>query len=515
MAAPIQGAMAFHTFRSVRIPNDSLNYRPHLTSQHFSASGIFFARLLGHKICGGRAVVGMRVAAGKFAGRLASRAQTTCQPHGFSSQNLHPLISSSSSSSSSFSPSLRAAVAVAVVAGGSSLSLEDVDAPALSSLLIHLMSPLPTLHAQPNPNPNPDPSPKPEPATAGTTGPDSSSMPKMEGTTFTRPSVVDLTESSDGKKKKRVRKKVRKKTAMPKAIVCAPPGKFDEFDNAAKACLGDFTHPINGASFTIQTTPLSDPNAMEVRNKAEKHLEIATTIDIGGTEPTCLNTTLVLGEKQSHVLVGKIDTEFGLNGRYIGKDLVGIVGTDVEVHCNISDRPDKAMYNSLVLASGYKGSDYNFSATLVNGYSNINMSYTQSVTPELALGIDVVHSVGNRTSLSGVVRYKDVAETKTGFIVNALFSSRECSLTYTRQASPTLSLASELKFIPAQMAFQSRTGLSLKHRTFQFTGMLDSDGLMIATLDYDLAPIMRLTLSGAVQHTHWKSMFGFGVTLAL
>eukprot|EP00457_Paulinella_chromatophora_P003624 gb/GEZN01003632.1/.p1 GENE.gb/GEZN01003632.1/~~gb/GEZN01003632.1/.p1 ORF type:complete len:498 (+),score=76.79 gb/GEZN01003632.1/:59-1495(+) len=478
----------------------------------------------------------MRVASlkGKLAGRVVSRPHLSVSSSaGVPHQSVHTTTkfghtlssassgvscpSSSSSSSSSSWRQVRAAVGVAVAGATGSLLLEESDL-SLSSAATRFL-PLSSLHADPQPSPSPCPASSPSSDSSNSSGGKVPEVSEGMGTTFTRPSDTGgfsgaplSGDAPEGKRLKRVRKKVARKKA-PAADLCKPPGKFDEFDHPAKLCFMDFAHPIFGAQLTIQTSPLNDPSTMDAR-KQEKQVELSTTVDIGGPEPTSFSATVILGEKQSHILVGKLDTEYGINGRYIGKDVAGVSGSELELHFGISDRPEKAMYNSFVLVTGYKGSDYNLSGVVHNG-SSYNMSYAQSVTPSLAVGVDLVHNLGVQTMLAGGVRYKNVGDDKLGYVITSLLSGRECSLSYTRHASPTLSLASEIKWVPSQEVIQGRAGLNFKHRSFQFTGMLDDQGTMAATLEYDLAPMLRLTMSGIMQHQQWRSMWGIGLMMAI
>jgi hypothetical protein len=293
------------------------------------------------------------------------------------------------------------------------------------------------------------------------------------------------------------------------------PGKLEECQKEAKDCLQ--AEAFGGAKVDLSFTPVQKMPLKVMGFQIGTHMD--PTMFRDGAEVTYL----VNVQRGKTTMVGRLDNKFNLFGR---------AATNITDNCQyvhtIQVGPEDTYLQCDV---HYDGKDYTSGAKYVKqpGSKHVTgVNYFQSVTPNAALGIELVHTVGSSTAMVFSGRYAHLFnKKKEGDVYTLSVDSRGAATgNYTRKLNDNVSLCSELTLTnPVRgantMGFNhmlngdatAQIGARYSYNGFRYQGSLKTTGDVVSCLDVAMAPILLLRFSGTLNHFTNDSKFGIGLSM--
>jgi len=240
-----------------------------------------------------------------------------------------------------------------------------------------------------------------------------------------------------------------------------------------------------------------------------------------GGHSSDLNLECKLGKKK-HELSANINGGGRLSGKYKLNRALGFNPLRLEAGFQIW--PDQRAYNGVDLKGSWKGADWTGDVNFTNqsGQAAV-VSFLQSITPQLAVGTQVLHILSQETALTGCVRYRDIRPKVTG---QPWPKEGEVYLGHVTSQQGGLVSVGYGRFLGsvglgAQIHLSAQSHDSLTqvaalwiHRTFRFTAGFTTKGDMSACLEQSIAGTpATFLLCGELSHQAGQSMFGFGLSI--
>jgi len=273
------------------------------------------------------------------------------------------------------------------------------------------------------------------------------------------------------------------------------PVKFEDISKESKNVLGT-VELFDGFRFEFNKTLAEEPYPFGISH----------AIGMGSVlEPANYNlgTNLII---QKTALSARIDTDGHLMGRWqqeFTKDFV----------LRVSGQASPEPHNSAVhMEVDCKGS--NWYGNLKWGNPGIyGISYMQSITPQLSLGLDTFYHHKQAISmLTGGVRYDTPQYVATGVVTAGHFVG-----SYTQKVNQRVSLATELSLAWPTGALETTYSMGFEYtlRTSHIKAHVDTNWKVSAYLEEMLNPYTRFMLCAELDHKKKSYRFGFGILMAI
>lgn len=219
---------------------------------------------------------------------------------------------------------------------------------------------------------------------------------------------------------------------------------------------------------------------------------------------TVVLTCSVLPAVQRHELRAMMDNNFNLNGKY--KHTSADKKWSQKAEFTLAPQQ-----NGLALAADYKGKDFTAQFNVVQ-MQEITLSYSQAITPRISVGTELTHALGMMSFLAGQVRYYDE---HAGINAAATYKVGTVHVSYARAVSPTLSLATEMRYNPMNKESMWQAGLLTRRpNSFTYQAAIQSNLTTMASLEIPLVPGIAFEINGAMSHDGSnESTFGFGLSI--
>ncbi|KAG0238898.1 translocase of outer mitochondrial membrane [Actinomortierella wolfii] len=215
---------------------------------------------------------------------------------------------------------------------------------------------------------------------------------------------------------------------------------------------------------------------------------------------------------QQSFLSGNLDTDGNVQARV---NYAWNNNNVSKVQAQFSNQPGHSM---LQVEQDYNGKDYNINVKGVNpspveGTGIYIGSYLQSVTPQLALGVEAVYQRPTpgqeETTWSYVAKYsgKDYIATAQYQGFGALQAS------YYLRYSDKVDFGTELQILTAggRRDAVATVGGKFEFRRSTFRGQIDTTGKVSAVLEEKIVPGISFLVSGEMDHGKGQSRFGVGM----
>ncbi|KAJ4444716.1 hypothetical protein ANN_06513 [Periplaneta americana] len=252
------------------------------------------------------------------------------------------------------------------------------------------------------------------------------------------------------------------------------------------------------------------------------HFQVSHTINMGSVTPsgyrfaaTYVGTKQISPSEAFPVLLGDIDPSGNLNAHIVHQ-----IGQRVKV--KFAAQIQNSKFQATQLTTEYKGNDFTASCTagntdIINESGLLVTHYLQSVTPNVALGAELVYQYGPSVPsgeiaiLSAAARY-----TGTDSVVSGTLGGAGLHLCYYQKASEQLQLGVELETNFRMQESVASVGyqVDLPKADLVFRGTVDSNWTVGAVLEKRLQPLpFNFALSGTMNHS--KNQFRLGCGLII
>ncbi|XP_069684831.1 mitochondrial import receptor subunit TOM40 homolog 1 [Periplaneta americana] len=252
------------------------------------------------------------------------------------------------------------------------------------------------------------------------------------------------------------------------------------------------------------------------------HFQVSHTINMGSVTPsgyrfaaTYVGTKQISPSEAFPVLLGDIDPSGNLNAHIVHQ-----IGQRVKV--KFAAQIQNSKFQATQLTTEYKGNDFTASCTagntdIINESGLLVTHYLQSVTPNVALGAELVYQYGPSVPsgeiaiLSAAARY-----TGTDSVVSGTLGGAGLHLCYYQKASEQLQLGVELETNFRMQESVASVGyqVDLPKADLVFRGTVDSNWTVGAVLEKRLQPLpFNFALSGTLNHS--KNQFRLGCGLII
>ncbi|ERM97270.1 hypothetical protein AMTRI_Chr01g102760 [Amborella trichopoda] len=203
------------------------------------------------------------------------------------------------------------------------------------------------------------------------------------------------------------------------------------------------------------------------------------------------------------MLVGRVSHE----GRVMGRVKCDLTDNLIlKINGQLTHEPH---YSQGMLQLDYKGSDYRTQFSIGNN-AIYSANYIQSITPNLALGGEVIWLGHQRRSAFGVAaRYNSDKMVATAQLAN----SGQLALTYVRKVSEKVSLATEFVYNSMSKDVLATVGYDYFFRMARLRGKFDSNWCFGALLEERLSSGINFMLSAEIDHWKKDYKFGFGFSV--
>lgn len=170
---------------------------------------------------------------------------------------------------------------------------------------------------------------------------------------------------------------------------------------------------------------------------------------------------------------------------------------------------EMASMSMLQLEHDYQGSDYTINAKSINpspvDLSGIYIgSYLQSVTPNLAIGVETLYHRVSRDMQSLATSYlaKYTGSAKNWIATAQLQPSGAFQATYWQKLSEKVDVAADLQLVVTPMKREGLATLGAKYdlRMATFRAQIDSQGKVSALLEQRFAPTFAFLVAGEIDH---------------
>ncbi|RHZ45168.1 hypothetical protein Glove_688g31 [Diversispora epigaea] len=286
----------------------------------------------------------------------------------------------------------------------------------------------------------------------------------------------------------------RKKLDLPN------PGTFEGLHREVKA--------------TFLTNHLFDGGRADLTKVLSPNFQVTHSFSMGSTvnAPTYNFGAAFIGTKA--FLHGTIDTDGTLTAR---TNYAWNANNLTKIQAHISSSPGHSM---LQLEQDYQGSDYSINYKTINPWPVENtgiffLSYIQSVTQKLALGVETVYqkptSDIEECTQSLVAKYtgKDYIATLQWQEAGALQAS------YYQKLNEKVDFGTELQLIVAAGRREAlcTVGGKFDFRAATFRGQVDTSGRASVVVEQKITPAFSFLITGDIEHMKSTSRFGVGFQL--
>lgn len=314
----------------------------------------------------------------------------------------------------------------------------------------------------------------------------------------------------------------------PKKVRLPNPGQFDMFNAEAKNML---EHPglTTGARFTLQRnffeSQTHQPGSHEAQKaeKKDKQFILATNMHLAlpptnmRQDESSADLTLVTKLPPRHELMAQIDTSFSLTGKHTYKlkraTLTNMFKLD----------PNQPLQNMLNTTLSYRGADFRVQLDSLafekQRDPKFGVSYFQSVTPALSLGVKAFHDYP-KTHMTYIARYKNEhtdkhTNQKEGDVLTLGYQGATSifSVEYLRRLGPGLSLATGFTTHPPSRGSAVNAALQLAGNTYMMTMGIDSQYRVFSELISMMGDRLRLNLAAELNHSTGENAVGIGLSL--
>lgn len=303
------------------------------------------------------------------------------------------------------------------------------------------------------------------------------------------------------------------------------PGTYEEVDRDGKELFALAANFSDGAKF-------------EVTQKIVDKLDQATSFDYSshlgssvhqGKHHNEFRAMSAFG--QDAFMQGRVDMEGNVNGV-----IVVSPASHIKATCNWGAMVDPSK-DSIGMELVYKGSDWaaELKAARQQDMLQLATNYTQHVTRNLIGGVEVIAVSGGgelRSLMNGKLVYRNVNEAakatlppgmplpKEEYALGVQANGSAINMSYFKNVNENLAMGSDVQFsagVPGRSGLSSVAQLGYKYsgRIFQCTGIVNSDGVVMSSLDYIILGIVKFSVNNMVDHDADKSSFGMGLHLTL
>lgn len=250
------------------------------------------------------------------------------------------------------------------------------------------------------------------------------------------------------------------------------------------------------------------------------HFQISHTINMSSITPsgyrfgaTYVGTKQLCPTEAYPVLLGDIDPSGNLNANIIHR-------FNEKWRAKLATQVQRSKFTGVQMTSDYFADSYTFSLTLgnpdvINASGVLVMHYLKSLTPSLALGVELAYQKGSALPhdhvaiLSGVARY-----IKDNSTITASVGSGGCHFCFHQKASEELQIGVELDINPRMqesvgtIAYQ----VDVPKADVVFRGSVDTNWTIGAVLEKKLQPLpFSFALSGILNHNKQQFRLGCGL----
>ncbi|KAI0928671.1 hypothetical protein AcW1_005852 [Taiwanofungus camphoratus] len=233
------------------------------------------------------------------------------------------------------------------------------------------------------------------------------------------------------------------------------------------------------------------------------------------TSPPLYNFGAVFANEKTF-MQGGVDHEGNMNGRLN----LGWSPTSVtKVQAQLSSQAGHSMVQ---LEHDYQGADYSFNVKAMNP-SPLDLtgiyigSYLQSVTKNVALGIEMLHQRPTPDMSESVASYlaKYTSSDNSWIATAQVQPAGIMQATYWQKLSEKVEVAADLQLIAAPTRRDAIATLGAKYdlRMSTFRAQLDSTGKVSALLEQRFAPSFAFLVSGEIDHFKNAAKVGVGVMI--
>jgi mitochondrial import receptor subunit TOM40 len=174
---------------------------------------------------------------------------------------------------------------------------------------------------------------------------------------------------------------------------------------------------------------------------------------------------------------------------------------------------NNAPHSSGIQAEGeFRGNTWNLSGRFGNP-SNVGLSYTQTVTKSLTLGMDIIYAGKQGISMvNSGLRYE-----KGDMCVAGTLNAAQLGVAVSRKFFNQATLVTELQTTWASGALDTNyaVGADYMLRTSHLKARVDSNRKVTCYLEEMLNQHTRFSLSAELDHKKKSYKFGFGVGMAI
>ncbi|CAG8517883.1 12558_t:CDS:2 [Ambispora gerdemannii] len=265
---------------------------------------------------------------------------------------------------------------------------------------------------------------------------------------------------------------------------------------------------------TFLTNHLFDGGRADLTKVLSQNFQVSHTFSLGSTltPPSYNFGAAFVGTKT--FLHGTLDTDGNLSARF---NYAWNPKNVSKVQTQLSPTPGHSM---LQLEQDYQGPDYSLNFKTVNPSIVDNtgifvLSYLQSITPNLALGTELVYQKPTadieETTRSLVIKHSvdDYIATLQWQAPGAL------QVSYYQKINEKVDFGTELQILAAGGRREAVGSLGGKFdfRAATFRGQLDTTGRVSVVIEEKIAPGFSFIITGDIEHAKSTSRFGIGFQL--
>eukprot|EP00160_Parvularia_atlantis_P018052 Unigene6480_Nuclearia_a/m.19950 Unigene6480_Nuclearia_a/g.19950 ORF Unigene6480_Nuclearia_a/g.19950 Unigene6480_Nuclearia_a/m.19950 type:complete len:301 (-) Unigene6480_Nuclearia_a:27-929(-) len=225
------------------------------------------------------------------------------------------------------------------------------------------------------------------------------------------------------------------------------------------------------------------------------------------TQPQNFNYGAFVASNRGFIM-GETDANFNLNGRFSSMVTEHLTCKGItQMNAN-----GKAFIGEVEYSAGDQSTNFKLiNPNLFEGTGVCTLSYLQSVTRRLVLGVEGTASLGPQRAINSSLAFVARLSTDNAVVnVNAT-TNGNLQLSYYQKVNEQISIASELE---AGISSQQRDsiftmGTKFDLRAATLRAQLDSTGKVAVVLEEKVNPAFSVLLSGELDH--WKSTSRFGV----
>lgn len=292
-------------------------------------------------------------------------------------------------------------------------------------------------------------------------------------------------------------------------VILTNPGPYSKFDYIAQDTLG--VNTFAGGKISVNKNTQFQDATLPPEPNPKKQLGLTATLNIGNPqiEGGNLSEFNVNSKLGNAVMYGSADG----SGRSMGVAVVPIGKKNTTCKTTFQLGGRENVFN-IEFDLPYESSNVHFG--LEQGGVVSLVSVSQAITPDLAVGAQLIHLLGMKTFLDGGLKYKlNGDEDKvTESIAANYYQSRgdQLALSYYRMTNDLTVFSSDLT-INSKLETRARVGMSHMHRQFQYKAAIDSDANVQATMDVMANEFFTLHFSSEINQISRDATFGLGLSI--